>query len=218
MSQTNRLLNEVDRRLAEGQIVLDSTVNSRDCFESVVDPTLFSKWLAGCRNLLRMLGTYASPWSDCFEESAEYYNAFRARTMFSTLQAIKEAITNQLLIDIKQIVIAETFNNLLEQAEYLSSERYFLAAGVLARAILEENLREWCINTNCLPLKDKPTLSDYNVTLYKSSKYNISVMKHVESMIAIGNNAAHNKLDLCSGDVERLLRDVKEFLGRFIPV
>ena len=43
---------------------------------------------------------------------------------------------------------------------------------------------------------------------------NIIVPKHIEAMIAVGNNAAHNKPDLDRPSVDRLLRDLREFLGK----
>jgi hypothetical protein len=42
-------------------------------------------------------------------------------------------------------------------------------------------------------------------------------MKHVDSMIAVGNDAAHNEPDLKREDVERLLRDVRTFIARHRP-
>lgn len=216
MTKTNRLFDQVNRLLAEGKVVLKQTRSGGR--EDVVDPILFTKWLMGCRNLLRMLGSCASAWEECFMQKVDYHEASRAHAMYSTLQAIKEAIENYLLVDIKNIVMADTFNDLLEQAEYLASEKYFVAAGVLARAVLEEHLRNWCSNTNCTLSKAKPTLADFNTALYKSHEYDVNVMKHIESMTATGNDAAHNKPELCSDDVIRLLRDVKEFLGKYTSI
>jgi hypothetical protein len=214
--KVNRLLAEVERLKAEGQKVL--ATRTRDLNEVVehqtVDPVLFTKWLMGCRNLLRILGDYAAPWNDGFARSPDYYGYSTARTMSATLEAIGEAIQNGLLVRLEGIAIAETFDSLLEQAEYLLGEGYFLAAGVLSRAVLEEHLRTWCKNANCFPSKSQPTLGDYNAELYKAKEYDVAVMKHVDSMVAIGNDAAHNKAGLDQPSVGRLLRDLRDFLGR----
>ena len=57
-------------------------------------------------------------------------------------------------------------------------------------------------------------LGDFNTALYKAGNYPVSVMKLVESMAAVGNAAAHNKPESTAADVGRLLRDVRDFLGR----
>ena len=56
---------------------------------------------------------------------------------------------------------AEAFESLLEQADYLLSEGYFLAAGVLGRAVLEEHLRKWCDLKAYSPAKQRPTINDF---------------------------------------------------------
>ena len=82
------------------------------------------------------------------------------------------------------------------------------------RQVLEEHLRDWCKNSGCTPSKAKPTLNDYNDELYRAKKYNVSVMKHVAAMVAIGNDAAHNTQDLDKADVKRLLGNVREFMAK----
>lgn len=203
----------VIRLIEEGDAVLATSKQSqRD--RDIVDSKMFAKWLAGCRGLMQLLGNYAPAWDECFEQSAEFYYIQRAETMHSTLQAIQESVEEGLLIQLEDIVSAEIFNSLLEQAEYLLSEGYFLPAGVLGRAVLEEHLRNWCDHAECSPGNKRPTLNDYNMKLYTEKHYNTSIMKHVDSMAAVGNDAAHNNEELEKTDVERLLRDVREFLAK----
>ncbi len=179
-----------------------------------VDPPALAKWLAGCRNLLRMLGPYSEPWAQIFEESADFHSTYRAKNMLATLRAIQEAVEHNLLLDTEDLILADTFDNLLEQAKYLFSEGYFLAAGVLGRAVLEEHLRKWCQHASCLPTQLKPTLVNYTQELYRAKQFNVAVLKHVESMAAIGNDSAHNNPELTATAVGRLLRDLDEFLGK----
>ena len=135
-----------------------------------------------------------------------------AKKMMGTLMAIKEAIEQDFLITVEELVMSEAFVDLLEQAEYLLSGNYFLAAGVLGRAVLEERLRKWCDAVGCIPSKPKPTLNDFKLELQKASELNKIEVSHVDGMAAIGNIAAHNKPGLAKADVERLVRDVREFL------
>jgi hypothetical protein len=123
-------------------------------------------------------------------------------------------VARGLLVAVEDLVRAEAFESLLEQADYLLASGYALAAGVLGRAVLEEHLRKWCEVKGCRPAKDKPTINDYNSELYKAKHLNLSQMKHVESLAAVGNEAAHNKPTLTADGVERLLRDVRELLAK----
>jgi DNA-binding MarR family transcriptional regulator len=81
-----------------------------------------------------------------------------------------------------------------------------LAAGVVFRAVLEERLRRLCEQHSITLGKTKPTLNDYNSELYKSSVYDKITFKEVDTLIAIGNDAAHNNPTLV---IERisLMRD-----------
>ena len=141
-----------------------------------------------------------------------HQNAIR---MLGTLEAIAQAISSGLLITVQDIVRAESFNNLLDQADFLHENGYVLAAGVLARAVLEEHLRTWCERSSLPTSKAKPTLSDFKDALYKDKKFSVSVLKHVEAMAAIGNDAAHNKPELATESVTRVLRDIREFIGKY---
>jgi hypothetical protein len=170
----------------------------------------FAKLRAGCANLLRMLGPAGDPWKELLADASN--TPFAVKRILGTLEAIGEAVQNGLLVKVEDLVRAEAFDNLLTQADYLLSETYFLAAGVLGRAVLEEHLRKWCDQKSCAPTKPKPTISDFKDTLYKAKEINVTQMKHIESLAAVGNDAAHNIPSLITSDVERLLRDVREIL------
>lgn len=135
--------------------------------------------------------------------------------MLGTVEAIEQLVTEGLLVEIEDMVRAESFTSLLDQAEFLEDKGYFLAAGTLGRAVLEEHLRSWIQNL-ALPLlkKSRPTLNDYKDALYKAKAFTLTVMKHIESMAAVGNDAAHNKPVLDADAVKRLLRDVREFIAK----
>jgi hypothetical protein len=108
--------------------------------------------------------------------------------------------------------MAEAFDDLLEQAEHLLSEGYFLAAGVLGRAVLEEHLRKWFHHAGCAFSKPKPVMSDFYMELYKANHINKLVLKQIESMAAVGNSAAHNDPSLKPQDVLRFLPELRGFL------
>src|SRR5688500_15714603 len=102
-----------------------------------VDGQAFAKWRAECRNLIRMLGEQAKPWQDVFDNEHTYSSV--VKDMIGTLEGIKATVDRGLLVTVRDLIVADTFEDLLEQAEYLLAEGYFLAAGVLGRAVVEEH-------------------------------------------------------------------------------
>ena len=209
------LLAAVDRLIAEGEAVSDTRRTLQRVKSEVVDGSAFAKWLLGCKHFVQLLGSHGRAWAEPFEVTVAMNALVIVNRMQAALLGIKETIEHGLLLSVEDLVLAEAFSNLLEQAKYLASEGYFLAAGVIGRAVLEEHLRTWCQHANCLPTRSKPVLNDYTQELYKAKQFNVSVLKHVEAMTAIGNSAAHNKPELNAPDVDRLLRDLGEFLARY---
>jgi hypothetical protein len=212
------LTKEVQRLIAEGQQVAAIKVEGipesryRRAPPPVVELQAFSRWQAGCKNLMRLLADCAEPWNDAFDGDNSASNATR---MLGTLEAIEHAISGGLLLSVEDIVRAESFNSLLDQADFLHAQGFVLAAGVLARAVLEEHLRAWAANSSLSIPKPKSTLNDFKDALYKDKKVSLSVAKHIEAMAAVGNDAAHNKPELTKEAVTRMLRDVREFIGKY---
>ncbi|MEX2287717.1 MAG: hypothetical protein WD648_11550 [Planctomycetaceae bacterium] len=211
-----QLADTVQRLIDEGDGVRKSR---RQGGSDECDPALFVKWLGSCLNLLRLLGNLGNPFREPFDWSVYDASVYRAKMMYSYLGSIRDELKHGTLVSIEQFVRAATFDSLLEQAEYVLSEGYFIPAGVLARAVLEEHLRNWCDAAHCTPVKPKsrkPTLNDYNDALRAANKYNPSVQKHVLAMSGFGNDAAHYdpKVEpgLQESDVEWLLREVREFM------
>jgi hypothetical protein len=213
------LTKEVQRLIAEGQQVAATKfdagmrgVTYLGGRPAGVELQAFSRWQAGCKNLMRLLADCAEPWNDAFDGNNSASNGSR---MLGTLEAIDHAISGGLLLSVEDIVRAESFNSLLDQADFLDAQGFFLAAGVLARAVLEEHLRAWAANSSLPISKSKPTLNDFKDALYKDKKFSLSVAKHIEAMAAVGNDAAHNKPELTKDAVTRMLRDVREFIGKY---
>jgi hypothetical protein len=210
-----KLSAEIDRLIGDGESLL-KTEFVGDCRGrnlKAVELQRFSTWKASCLNLMRLLGKAADKWEKQFGEFGN--SSANAEVMLGTLRGIRNLVDAGLLVTVEDLVLAEAFNNLLDQADYLAKKGYFLAAGVLGRAVLEEHLRAWAVNAAAAVTAKRPTLNDYVTALYKAGKFTVSVLKHVEAMAAVGNDAAHNKTSLTPEAVERLLRDVREFIGKY---
>jgi hypothetical protein len=153
--------------------------------------------------LKRLIHTGKAIYTDSIEEP------------LSALKAIRFAIDEGLLGRYEDLVIADTIGDLTEQADYLLDQNFFLAAGVIYRAVLEERLRKLCERHSCLPTKPHSTLADLNQALYKAKIYDKSMMLHVTALASDGNAAAHNKPGFTKEQVERLQAGVRHFLARF---
>ncbi len=133
--------------------------------------------------------------------------------MLGRLRGLRDAIRHDLLIRVEDLVSADAFASLLEQADELLSKDYVLAAGVLGRAVLEEHLRKLCERHDCLPV-NRPTINDLNQSLYKSGQLDKLGMQTVTAMATIGNDCAHNTTQHTAKDVGKFLSDVRDFLIR----
>ena len=141
----------------------------------------------------------------------------RALDIQGALESIREQLIAGRMTKVEELVAAETFANLLEQAEHLLKSNYFLASGVLCRAVLEERLRMLCKRENAMPTKPRSTINDFAQALYAANAFSKITLKSVEAMAAVGNDAAHNAPTLTAGDVQQLYTNLVAFLQRYEP-
>jgi hypothetical protein len=218
MSADIRVRELVQKLITEGDAVIASKWQPGGNWitgpPTYVDLEMFQQWRGRCRLLLTLLGPLAGPWEPVLGSTME--NKFTAaKSTQGALKGIQQSIDEGLLVRFEDLVLAEAFSDLSEQAGYLFGQGYFLAAGVIARAVLEERLRRLATVNACLPTRARPTLADFNGELYKKGVYDKVAFKHVESLAAVGNEAAHASPDLKMDDVRRLLDGLQDFLTRF---
>ncbi len=181
--------------------------------DKYVDLEKFHKWKSNCNVLINLLGELSNPWKSIFDGD-KGNSLVNAMTILGGIKSINETIDKGYLLRIEDIIFAEAFSNLIEQAEYLYSQQYILAAGVLGRAVLEEKLRNLCSSQEIEFKKSRPTLSDYNMELYKSKFYDKIEHKNIDYLISIGNSAAHNQ-PITKEDVKDLIDGVNRILIKY---
>lgn len=213
-----RLLKQVEKLVNEGEAVLQTKFNrSGGSYIDMRDPWVnaqpFRKWLTSCRNLVHQIGKPAQVWIDGF--GGKFTNQYAvASSLHGTLQSLREAVNDDLLNPVEDLIAADAFGSLLEQAESLLDKHYLLAAGVLCRAVLEEHLRLLCDRHGCL-LPNRPTINDLNQSLYKGGHLDKLAMQNITAIATAGNHCAHNvQPPLTEDDVKKLHRDVADFLLR----
>ena len=213
-----RLIQQVEKLIAEGDAVLGTKFsNSRgnyvDMGDPWVQPEAFQKWLTSCRNLVHQVGKPAQVWIDAFKGNMSNQHVV-ATSLLGTLRSLHEAVQDDLLSPVEDLIAADAFGSLLEQADFLLKKTYLLASGVLCRAVLEEHLRLLCDRHGCMPT-GRPTIGDLNQALYKNGQVDKLAMQDVTTMATAGNHCAHNQQPpLSQADVEKLHRDVTGFLVR----
>ena len=169
---------------------------------------LLHKWWGKVTSFGYQLGIANKPWKEVFDSPPERNTLIFTLKVLGTLEAIKYELENDHLSNFSQLIKAETFVDLLEQAEHLFENGYYIASGIIGRAVLEEHLRNLCDINNCVPEKNKPTLNDFNQSLYKKEYYTKTRMKQIDALASIGNDAAHIKPELNATDVKKLLSDL----------
>ena len=183
--------------------------------DTFVNLQAFHKWKSSCKLLLMQLGAFSKPWAPVLDLNAPMNNIGTVQAMIGALESISVNVACGRLATFEDIVFAEAFANLTEQAEYLLDKEYFLAAGVIFRAILEERLRRMCQSHSETLQKERPTIVDYNQALYKAKIYDKITFKNVDAMSAVGNSAAHNDGNMTIDDVKRLRTNLVDFLAKY---
>jgi hypothetical protein len=201
--------------ITEGEDLLKTKfVKVNGPFETIhVDLEGFYKWKSNCNVLINMIGNLSDPWNEIFVGAKEN-SLINTLGMIGGLKSINDSINKGYLMRIEDLIFAEAFSNLIEQAEYLLNQKYYLAAGVVGRAVLEEKLRNICDSQNITFTKDRPTLSDFNMQLYKTKFYDKIEHKNIDYLISIGNNSAHNQ-SVKDEDVKSMINGIKRVLIKY---
>jgi hypothetical protein len=161
-----------------------------------------------------------APRSSRYVQEAEKFrlNDQRPRIvrLAGVLKALQEDVHAGWLKTVEELVHADTFSDLLEQARELNSKGYKDAAAVIAGTVLESHLRLLCDKNSIptmLPAGRHKTADSMNSELAKSGVYNQLQQKQVTAWLGIRNAAAHGKYGEYAGaDVVSLISGVEQFL------
>lgn len=126
------------------------------------------------------------------------------------------------IFTIKNIVSAEIFSDFLEMAQHLLDNDYKDASAVMIGGVLEEHLRQLCIDnqidvTYKKEEKSVPLKADrLNSELAKSGIYNKLDQKGVTTQLDLRNNAAHgNYAEYDKRQVQMMYDFVINFLSKY---
>lgn len=143
-------------------------------------------------------------------------NSYYFPNCFGVLQAAQRDYQGGLVFDVRSLVAAELFADLLEQAEYLFNGGFHIPAASLAGAVLEDSLRKLALR-HALNVPEKTTIDRLNADLAGAGAYTKLVQKNITAYADIRNNADHGQFDkFSSDDVEAMLKWVRRFLAEYL--
>ena len=213
MNHPKKIMDQIDRLIARGQALLKTDPHG----QYVKDREALRRWSNELILLRTTGGQMLAPWKGRLQHSGHVISYDDVRDPLAALETVKYAMENGLLVSYRDLIVAEAFADIYSQGRYLLDAGYYLAAGVLFRAVLEERLRALCTENSCLPVTSRPTINDLSQALYKCSdaQYDKATMLHVTAMAAVGSDAAHNAPTLTREAVAAFADQLLPFLNRY---
>jgi hypothetical protein len=146
----------------------------------------------------------------------EIRSEFLKQAIGGILRGLYKDLDSGLLIDIRTIVEAEVFSDLLEMAEHLLENGYKDPAAMLIGAVLEDGLRR-IARKHHITVKDDDNISSLNQKLYQKQVFNKLTLQQVKAWNDIRDSAAHGKFDEYPiEDVRLMLEGVRILLDKYL--
>lgn len=200
--------------IERGEKLYDARRRDSESRLFIVDEAALTGWKLSATNVLRRVVDIGSHYDegliDAGKPSGFQTNADELKKMLAVLREFEDDLKEDQLANVEALVSAQVFGDFLEQAEYLLAENYFVAAAVIAGAVLEEHLRKLCANFDIIP-PARATLNWLNDALKKAEAYNEIRRKEIALLAAIRNDAAHGT-PIKDDDARRLVRDIPAVL------
>ena len=202
----------LDKLIEDGRALLDTAFSGM-----IRDTEKLRRWSNDLILLNNIGGNVLKPWATRIHHNGVLIPERSVQGPVSAMESVKYAVENDLLVSYRDLILAEEFASLYEQACGLRSKDYILAAAVVFRAVIEEKLRELCLSHRCMPDKSRPGIDNLNQALYKCGEisYDKAMMLNVTALAAIGNKAAHNTGEVEKEEVERLQAGTLGLLAKY---
>jgi len=182
MRREARILEHLSTLITQAETILTSRKAIHGIgFDDVVDLEPAQQWVTQCQNILdRAFGKDSAHYErfmKCIEEDVTYHPVLKG---VGVMKAAKADLEQGHLFRVRQLVEADVFDDMLEQAKHLLETGYYQAAVVVAGAVLEDTLRKLC-QRNDLALVNRPKLDGMNAVLAKAGVYSMLTQKRVTS-------------------------------------
>ena len=141
------------------------------------------------------------------------------RRCLEILKAARHDWAAGLLTDIRELVAAEVFDDLLDMARYLLDEGFHLPAAALAGGVLEDSLRKLCTKHG-VEWEGHSAINILNMALYKAKAYNKPDMGLVDAWGKLRNQVDHGEFkapsDVDATQVGLMVDGVRHFIGKHL--
>ncbi len=205
---TDSVKKRFDELESEGRTLLHNFGN-----KGLADkPHLSLAWTLSATNLLSL----------SFPDDGTFTPAFHSATAFaSKLEALASAghefSLGMVASELRLSFLMIAYTDLTNQAQDLVDGGFSRCAATVARVVLERHLRELA-RIRSLPDADTKKATLLNQDLWKAHAYNKGTWTEVESLLAVGNEAAHlldfeTKYDLTQ--VQKMVSGVSSFTKKF---
>ncbi len=139
--------------------------------------------------------------------------------LYGTLKSLREDYANDFLSGFNEMVDADLFTDILEQAESLLSQGYFRASAVVAGVALESHLRKLA-EKNSIPITtdgEKYIKADsLNGALLKNNIIDKTMHKSVTGWLGLRNDAAHpDSKEINDGLIEPMIAGTRVFIEKY---
>lgn len=147
------------------------------------------------------------------------YTTDSAAQLYGALQGLREDYVNDFLKSFNEMVDAELFTDILEQAEYLRSQGYVRASAVVAGVALESHLRKLA-EKNSIPItKDDGEYvkaESLNGELRKKEVIDKTINKSITGWLGLRNDAAHpDTKEINEGLIEPMIAGIRVFIQHY---
>ena len=172
-------------------------------------------WLSNVLNIVESTFGVSSPQYRHLRElmpNGPYHvsHAYEVYPIVGLLSGALGDLRGGFLRDQEQLIAADVFDSVLEQAAELNSQAYKDPSAVLMRVVLEDALRRLARKTSLDSLQKAAKLND---DLKQHSVYAQPQWRLIQAWLDIGNAAAHGKFDeYNSDDVASAIHGVEQFL------
>ena len=215
MDTTQKFKVRIERLLEKGGAVLNThSPNPRGVIGfPTLDHGAFTEWRAQSLSLLGDLLGAEHVYVTDFEREVDrgYTNSVKAG--MGILKAVCEDLEDGSLTDVRTLVSAEVFTDLLAMAGHLLERGYKDPAASLCGAVLEEGLRRIATNRG-VKVRERDDLSALNQKLATKGVYTRLVQKRLTVWTDVRNAADHGKFsEYSKADVAEMHTGVSSFLA-----
>ena len=147
------------------------------------------------------------------------FNSDSVAKLFGTLKSLREDYANDFLSSFNEMVDAELFTDILEQAGYLFSQSYFRASAVVAGVALESHLRKLA-ERNSIPITTDDgkyiKANSLSGALLKNNIIDKTMHNSVTGWLGLRNDAAHpDPKEINEGLIEPMIAGIRVFIEKY---